>query len=64
MSVQEWTFLMVGISFAVYILIAFKSRAQSTSDFYVAGKGVNPIVNGSPYEIYNLFSYNGGSTPK
>ena len=46
MSVQEWTFLMVGISFAVYILIAFKSRAQSTSDFYVAGKGVNPIVNG------------------
>ena len=46
MSVKEWTFLMVGISFAVYILIAFKSRAQSTSDFYVAGKGVNPIVNG------------------
>ena len=46
MSVQEWTFLMVGISFAIYILIAFKSRAQSTSDFYVAGKGVNPIVNG------------------
>ena len=46
MSVQEWTFLMVGISFAVYILIAFKSRARSTSDFYVASKGVNPIVNG------------------
>ena len=46
MSVQEWTFLMVGISFAVYILIAFKSRARSTSDFYVAGKSVNPIVNG------------------
>ena len=46
MSVKEWTFLMVGISFAVYILIAFKSRARSTSDFYVASKGVNPIVNG------------------
>ena len=46
MTVQEWTFLMVGISFASYILIAFKSRAKSTSDFYVAGKGVNPIVNG------------------
>ena len=46
MSVQEWTFLMVGISFAVYILIAFKSRARSTSDFYVAGKSVNQIVNG------------------
>ncbi len=46
MTVQEWTFVMVGMSFAIYILIAFKSRAQSTSDFYVAGKGVNPIVNG------------------
>ena len=46
MTVQEWTFLMVSISFASYILIAFKSRAKSTSDFYVAGKGVNPIVNG------------------
>ena len=46
MTVQEWTFVMVGMSFAVYILIAFKSRAKSTSDFYVAGKGVNPIVNG------------------
>ncbi len=46
MTVQEWTFLMVGISFAVYIFIAFKSRAQSTSDFYVAGKGVNPLING------------------
>ena len=38
MTVQEWTFLMVGISFAIYILIAIKSRARSTSDFYVAGK--------------------------
>tara|TARA_B100001250_G_scaffold125453_2_gene106671 strand:- start:970 stop:2718 length:1749 start_codon:yes stop_codon:yes gene_type:complete len=46
MTVQEWTFLMVGISFAVYIFIAFKSRARSTSDFYVAGKGVNPLING------------------
>ena len=43
MTVQEWTFVMVGMSFAVYILIAFKSRAKSTSDFYVAGKGVNPV---------------------
>jgi cation/acetate symporter len=37
---------MVGVSFALYILIAFKSRAKTTSDFYVAGKSVNPIVNG------------------
>ena len=46
MSVQEWTFLMVGITFALYIIIAFQSRAKTTSDFYVAGKGVNPITNG------------------
>ena len=46
MSVQEWTFVMVGLSFALYILIAFKSRAESTSDFYVAGKDVNPVING------------------
>jgi len=36
----------VGLSFALYIGIAIYSRAGSTSDFYVAGKGVNPIANG------------------
>lgn len=46
MSVQGWTFLMVGLSFALYIFIAYKSRAKSTSDFYVAGKSVNPVING------------------
>lgn len=46
MSVQGWTFLLVGLSFALYILIAYKARAQSTSDFYVAGKSVNPVING------------------
>jgi len=46
MSVQGWTFLLVGLSFALYILIAYKARAQSTSDFYVAGKNVNPVING------------------
>ncbi len=46
MSVQEWTFLTVGLSFSLYIIIAFISRAKSTSDFYVAGKGIHPVVNG------------------
>ena len=36
----------MGLSFALYIGIAIYSRAGSTSDFYVAGKGVNPIANG------------------
>ncbi len=46
MSVQEWTFLTIGLSFSLYIIIAFISRARSTSDFYVAGKGIHPVING------------------
>ena len=46
METQTLTYLFVGVSFALYIGIAFWSRAKSTNDFYVAGKGVNPIANG------------------
>ncbi|MEQ8470700.1 MAG: sodium:solute symporter family protein [Marinoscillum sp.] len=46
MDVQSWTFLIVGITFAVYIGIAIWSRASSTNDFYVAGGGVSPLANG------------------
>ncbi|MFZ2898707.1 MAG: sodium:solute symporter family protein [Saprospiraceae bacterium] len=46
MSVQTWTFIIVGLSFALYIGIAIWSRAASTKEFYVAGGGVHPIVNG------------------
>jgi cation/acetate symporter len=46
LTTQELTYLFVGLSFALYIGIAIYSRAGSTSDFYVAGKGVNPIANG------------------
>ena len=46
MEVQQLTYLFVGMSFAVYIGIAIWSRAESTNDFYVAGKGVHPIANG------------------
>ena len=46
MSVQAWTFLLVGLSFALYIGIAVWSRAHSTSEFYVAGTGVSPLANG------------------
>lgn len=46
MSVQSWTFLLVGISFAIYIGIAIWTRAGSTKEFYVAGGGVPPILNG------------------
>ncbi len=46
MSVQHWTFLIVGLTFALYIGIAIWSRAASTKDFYVAGGGVSPLANG------------------
>ena len=46
MSVQNLTYLFVGITFALYITIAIRSRAGSTSEFYIAGKGVHPVANG------------------
>ncbi len=46
MSIQAWTYLIVGFTFALYIGIAVWSRASSTSDFYVAGRGVSPLLNG------------------
>jgi cation/acetate symporter len=46
MSVQTWTYILVGITFALYIGIAIWSRASSTKDFYVAGGHVSPWANG------------------
>ncbi len=46
MEILHWTYLIVAITFAVYIGIAIWSRASSTKDFYVAGGGVGKIANG------------------
>ncbi len=46
MNVQAWTFTLVALSFALYIGVAVWSRANTTRDFYVAGKGVPPLANG------------------
>ncbi len=46
MNVQAWTFTLVALSFALYIAVAVWSRANTTRDFYVAGKGVPPLANG------------------
>ncbi len=46
MDVKTWTYIIVGITFALYIGIAIWSRASSTKDFYVAGGGVSPLANG------------------
>jgi cation/acetate symporter len=45
-NVQAWTFVIVGLSFALYIGVAIASRASSTREFYVAGVGVSPVANG------------------
>ena len=46
MSLQIWIWIIVGLTFAIYIGIAILSKAGSTNEFYIAGKGVNPIANG------------------
>ena len=46
MDSQFWTYLLVGFTFSLYIAIAIWSRAQSTKEFYVAGAGINPVLNG------------------
>jgi cation/acetate symporter len=45
-QLQTMTFLVVGATFALYIGIAIRSRASTTSEFYVAGRGVHPVANG------------------
>ncbi len=46
MNVEAWTFVMVGLSFALYIGVAVWSRARSTGEFYVAGGRVPAVING------------------
>jgi cation/acetate symporter len=45
-GIQNWTYILVGITFSIYIGIAIWSRASSTKEFYVAGGGVSPLANG------------------
>lgn len=46
MSVQTWTWILVGVTFSLYFGIAIWARAGSTKEFYVAGGGVSPLANG------------------
>jgi cation/acetate symporter len=47
MTVEQWTYLIVGLSFALYIYIGYASRVRDTKGFYVAGRGVPPVANGA-----------------
>ena len=46
MDLQTLTYIVVGLTFATYIGVAFWARAGSTKEFYVAGGGINPVANG------------------
>ena len=46
MDILTWTYIIVGLTFTLYIGIAIKSRASSTKEFYIAGGGVSPLANG------------------
>ncbi len=46
MTITEWTWIIVGITFALYIAIAFYTKARSTGDFYIAARKVHPVLNG------------------
>ncbi|MEX0883284.1 MAG: sodium:solute symporter family protein [Cyclobacteriaceae bacterium] len=46
MDILTWTYILVGLSFALYIGIAIYSRAGTTKEFYTAGGGVSPLANG------------------
>lgn len=47
MSVELWTWIIVGISFAFYIWIGYRNRVRDTKGFYVAGQGVPAVANGA-----------------
>jgi cation/acetate symporter len=46
MELQTLSLIAVGLTFVIYFAIAIWSRAGSTEEFYVAGKGINPVANG------------------
>ena len=47
MSVEVWTYIIVGLTFAVYLYIGYSNRVRDTKGFYVAGQGVPAIANGA-----------------
>lgn len=46
MSIRAWTFLFVGVTFTLYLIIAWLSRVRDTKGFYVAGQGIPAAANG------------------
>jgi cation/acetate symporter len=47
MSVEVWTWLIVGLTFLGYLYIGYANRVRSTKEFYVAGGDIPATVNGA-----------------
>ncbi len=46
MSITTWTWILVGVTFLIYIIIAIRARASSTGAFYAAERTIHPVLNG------------------
>ncbi|RLB70908.1 MAG: cation acetate symporter [Deltaproteobacteria bacterium] len=46
MSIATWTWILVGVTFAIYIIVAIRARAVSTGAFYTAERTIHPVLNG------------------
>ena len=46
MSITTWTWILVGVTFAIYIIVAIRARAVSTGAFYTAERTIHPVLNG------------------
>jgi len=46
MSITTWTWILVGVTFAIYIIVAVRTRALSTGAFYTAERSIHPVLNG------------------
>ncbi|MBN1958388.1 MAG: cation acetate symporter [Desulfuromonadales bacterium] len=46
MSITTWTWVLIGITFTIYILVAIRARALSTGAFYAAERTIHPVMNG------------------
>ena len=46
MSITTWTWILIGVTFAIYIIVAIRARAVSTGAFYTAERTIHPILNG------------------
>ena len=46
MDLQTLTYIVVGLTFSLYIGIAIWARAGTTGEYYAAGRGIHPVANG------------------